>query len=148
MRVPVAKDAWAGLMFIGFGLLFAWTASGYSLGRAGRMGPGYFPLALAVVLLGLGLVITLRSVVLRSEPVARLRVWPLLALTVAIAAFGLAIEPLGLVAAVPLVTVIASRAGPEFRWLEVAGLALALVVFTTLVFIYGLGLPLKLWPSF
>jgi hypothetical protein len=147
MRIPAAKDFWAGLMFIGFGLVFAWMASGYSLGRAGRMGPGYFPLALSIVLLTLGAVIVLRALALRSAPVAGLRVLPLALLTVAIVAFGLVIEPVGLIAAVPLVTVIAARAGPEFRWLEAAGLALALLVFSAIVFVYGLGLPLKLWPG-
>lgn len=147
MRIPVAKDFWAGLMFIGFGVLFAWASSKYSLGRAGRMGPGYFPLALSVVLLGLGLVVALRSLMASSEPVSGLRIWPLAALTAAIVVFGVGIEPIGLVAAVPLATVIAARAGPEFRWLEVAGLAVALVVFSAIVFVYGLGLPLRLGPA-
>jgi hypothetical protein len=147
MRVPAAKDFWAGLIFIGFGLLFALAARNYSLGSAGRMGPGYFPLALSLVLLALGTIIALRSLFLRSEPIPQLRVWPLLALSAAISLFGIAIEPIGLVASVALVTALAARAGPQFRWLEVTGLAVALVAFSAAVFLYALGLPLTLWPS-
>jgi hypothetical protein len=42
------------------------------------------------------------------------------------------------------VSALASR---ESRPLEVAGLALALAVFSAGVFVYGLRLPLPLWPA-
>ena len=41
------KDILSGLIFVGFGAAFGYAASGYPLGTAFRMGPGYFPLVLA-----------------------------------------------------------------------------------------------------
>ena len=35
---------------MGVGVAFAWGATGYTLGDGARMGPGYFPLALGVLL--------------------------------------------------------------------------------------------------
>jgi hypothetical protein len=48
------KDIVSGLIFIGFGAAFGYAASGYQLGTAFRMGPGYFPLVLAGFLAVLG----------------------------------------------------------------------------------------------
>ena len=48
------KDFFAGLIFIGFGLVAVIIGSNYSLGTAARMGPGYFPRILGILLILLG----------------------------------------------------------------------------------------------
>jgi len=58
MKIGSQKDFLSGLMFSGVGIAFAWGASGYSLGTGARMGPGYFPLMLGVILALLGMLIT------------------------------------------------------------------------------------------
>jgi hypothetical protein len=45
-----------------------------------------------------------------------------------------------------LMTIIAARAGPEFRLWEAIALAAFLVAFSLAIFVYTLGLPFKLWP--
>ena len=50
MNIKSQKDFFSGLMFMGVGVAFAWGATGYTLGDGARMGPGYFPLALGVLL--------------------------------------------------------------------------------------------------
>lgn len=50
-------DLLAGLIFIALGGAFAYTASTYEVGSLRAMGPGYFPLALGLVLAALGVVI-------------------------------------------------------------------------------------------
>src|SRR5229473_2536330 len=45
------KDFFAGLIFIAFGLAAIIIGSNYSLGSAARMGPGYFPRILGILLL-------------------------------------------------------------------------------------------------
>ena len=55
------KDLLAGLIFIGFGLAFGYTSLTYEVGTALRMGPGYFPLILSLVILLLGVIIAARS---------------------------------------------------------------------------------------
>jgi putative tricarboxylic transport membrane protein len=147
MRIRAPKDFWAGVMFLGFAVVAVLAARGYSLGSAGRMGPGYFPLLLGLVLGGLGALLIGRSLVLDGEPVPRLHVVPLAIIAVAVCLFGLAIEPLGLVASLAILIVLSAWAGPQFRLIETMALALALIVFSVGVFVYALGLTLNTWPS-
>jgi hypothetical protein len=50
-------DLLAGVIFVALGGGFAYTASTYEVGSLRAMGPGYFPLALGLVLAALGVVI-------------------------------------------------------------------------------------------
>ncbi len=50
-------DLLAGAIFVALGGAFAYTASTYDVGTLRAMGPGYFPLALGLVLAALGVVI-------------------------------------------------------------------------------------------
>ena len=141
------KDILSGLIFVGFGAAFGYAATGYQLGTAFRMGPGYFPLLLGAVLLGLGLILIGRSFVLVGDPVARLHVLPIAVIAFAVALFGLMIEPLGLVVTLAVLTMVTAWAGADFRIGETAVLAAALIAFSVAVFVYLLGLPIALWPS-
>src|SRR3989442_3172009 len=115
MRIRAPKDFWAGVMFAAFAVVAIVTAHKYSLGSAGRMGPGYFPLLLGMVLGGLGATLIGRSLVLDGEPVPRLHVLPLAVIAVAVCLFGLAIEPLGLVVSLAILIVLVAWAGSQFR---------------------------------
>src|SRR5262249_55145301 len=64
------------------------AARGYSLGAAGKMGPGYFPLLLGGLLAALGGILIGRSLVLSGEPVPRFHVVPLAVIAAAICLFG------------------------------------------------------------
>jgi hypothetical protein len=66
MRIKSQKDFFSGLMFLLVGIAFAWGAGSYSIGTGARMGPGYFPMVLGVLLAGLGLVITITSLVVET----------------------------------------------------------------------------------
>jgi hypothetical protein len=147
MRIRAPKDFWAGVMFCGFAVVGILVAHRYSLGSAGRMGPGYFPFMLGLVLGGLGLILIGRSFVLDGEPVPPLHVWPLAVIALAVCLFGVTIEPLGLVLSLALLIALAAWAGPQFRPIETVALALALIAFSVGVFVYALGLPLNVWPS-
>jgi len=147
MRIRAPKDFWSGVMFCGFAAVALLAARGYSLGSAGKMGPGYFPLLLGGVLAGLGAILIARSIVITGEPVARLHLLPLTIVAAAICLFGVMIEPLGLVLALAVLTVLSAVAGRRFRPLETAALTLALIVLSVGIFVYALGLPLNVWPS-
>lgn len=54
-------NALCGGLLTAVGLFFAWQAFNLELGTAFRMGPGYFPLVLAVILTLLGIVILVQS---------------------------------------------------------------------------------------
>jgi hypothetical protein len=147
MRIRAPKDFWSGVMFCGFAAVAMLAARGYSLGSAGRMGPGYFPLLLGGSLTVLGMVLIARSVVIDGEPLPRFHICPLAIIAAAVCLFGALIEPFGLVIALAVLTVLSAWAGPQFRWGEALALALALIVFSIGVFVYGLGLSLNVWPS-
>jgi putative tricarboxylic transport membrane protein len=66
---------------------------------------------------------------------------------VAIVLFGIALQWLGLVAAVAVLVLVGAQAAREVRPLETLALAAALIVFSVAVFVWLLGLPLPLWPS-
>ncbi|MFL5087846.1 MAG: tripartite tricarboxylate transporter TctB family protein [Xanthobacteraceae bacterium] len=148
MNIRASKDFWAGIMFLSFAAVAVLAARGYSMGTAGRMGPGYFPMALGLVLGLLGLLIIARSVVAGSGAISGLQLRPLLVLAGAVLTFGLLIERLGLVITLVVVVAASAVASRESRPLEVAALAATLTAFSVGIFVYALRLPLPVWPSF
>ncbi len=69
MRSP--KDLVAGLLFIAVGIAAIAIAANYTLGTAARMGPGYFPRILGILLIVLGAILALRSLRLERTAAAR-----------------------------------------------------------------------------
>ena len=61
LRIKNYKDFYTGVLFVLFGVGFAWRATLHSLGTAAKMGPGYFPLMLGGLLTLIGVVILARS---------------------------------------------------------------------------------------
>jgi hypothetical protein len=147
MRIRAPKDFWSGVMFCAFAAVGILTASGYSLGTAGKMGPGYFPLLLGGVLGMLGAILIARSLALDGEPLPRMQIVPLAVLAGAVCLFGVMIERFGLIAALAVLTLLSAWAGPQFRWKEAVALAVALTAFSIGVFVYALGLALPIWPG-
>ena len=141
------------------GTTFAWRATSYSIGTSARMGPGYFPLVLGVLLALLGVVITFKALVVETEDGEKMGGWawrPLFFIISANLVFGLLlgglpslkIPAMGLMVAIYALTFMASLAGDEFRWKEVVILATVLAVMSYLAFILLLKLPFAVWPAF
>lgn len=61
MALASQKDFVSGLMFMSVGGAFAWGAIDYQIGEAARMGPGYFPFMLGLILVGLGAMVTFNA---------------------------------------------------------------------------------------
>lgn len=61
MAIASQKDFVSGLMFMAVGGAFAWGAVDYEIGEAARMGPGYFPFMLGLILVALGALVTFNS---------------------------------------------------------------------------------------
>ena len=147
MRIRAPKDFWAGLIFIAIGGGFILLAQQYRLGDLHRMGPAMFPTLVGGVLAGLGAVIALRSLVFDGEAVPRFHGRPIGVSLFAIVLFGIALQWLGLVAAVAVLVLVGAYASRDVRPWETLALAATLIVFSVGVFVWLLGLPLPLWPN-
>ena len=139
------RDFLAGLLFIAIGAGGFGIALSYPFGSVQQMGPGFFPRVLGVILVGFGVVTIVRG--LRSgEPVQGGWGWfPLAMLTASLVAFGWLMEHVGLVPSLVALIVSSAYAGREFRWGEVAVLAVAMTLLALAIFIWGLGLPYELF---
>jgi hypothetical protein len=120
----------------------------YAMGEAIRMGPGYFPRALGVLLLAFGAVLSLRAIRSTKEPLSAWHVRPLLIVLVSLALFCLALNWLGLVVSGMVLVFIASLASTEFRWKEALISGIIQGAFAVVLFVYGLKIPLSVWPVF
>jgi hypothetical protein len=143
----VGKDFFAGLLFLGFGAGALVIARGYPMGSAMRMGPGYFPTLLGAVLVLLGLVLAARAFWFRGEPVGAWAFRPLVLVHGAVVVFALTVQSLGLVVATMALVGLSRLGGWDFRLLEVVVLSLFLAALGIGLFVYGLGLPFRVWPG-
>jgi len=147
MKIKAPRDFWAGLMFIAFGVGFAWVAQNYQMGTSVRMGPAYFPTVLGAMLAILGVAILLMSLASAGPPVAKFYFRPLILIIVAIVAFGILLKPLGLVLSLAILVGVGAFGGFEFKAKEVAILYVVLAIFSVWLFVKGLGLPIPVWPG-
>ena len=138
-------------MFLVVGVVFAVGATNYSMGSSARPGAGYFPLILSVIMAILGAVVLFKALTIETEggdPVGDIAWRPLIVIVASIAAFGVTLPWLGMLAAVPVLIVMVSLAGDEFGWKGVIVNSLVLTAFAWFVFVWGLKLTIPLWPSF
>ena len=151
MKIKSQRDFLSGLMFLIVGIVFAVGASNYSMGTSARPGAGYFPLMLSVIMSVLGAIILFKALTIETEggdPVGHIAWRPLLVIVGSIAVFGFALPRLGMIATVPLLIVMVSFAGDEFKWRGVVVASIVLTAFAWFVFVWGLKLTIPLWPSF
>ena len=159
MKIKSQKDFWSGLMFMGTGVAFAWGATNYTIGEGARMGPGYFPLMLGILLSLIGLFIVFEAMVVETEdgePVGRFAWKPLFFIIASNVVFGICIGGLpkiglpamGLIVGIYALVFIAALAGEEFKAKEVFFLATVLAIGSYLAFIVLLKLQFPVWPSF
>jgi len=159
MNIKSQKDFFSGLMFMAVGIAFAWGASNYTIGNGARMGPGYFPLMLGILLAILGGAITFKALVVETvdgDKVGSFAWKPLFFIIMANLVFGAALgglpsiglPPLGLIVGIFLLTFIAANAGDEFNFKEVTILAIILAVMSYAAFIMLLKLQFPVWPAF
>ncbi|MGD9882283.1 MAG: tripartite tricarboxylate transporter TctB family protein [Reyranella sp.] len=140
----LSKDFLSGLMFIAFGLVALYFGQKLALGTTVRMGPGYVPRMLSLILLGLGGVICVVALVTGSEAVERPKWKPITMVTIGIICFALLFERAGLLPALIVLVFIASLGGEEFKITEVIGNMVVLAILCTLVFKVGLGMNISI----
>ncbi len=150
MRIRSQKDFASGLMFILVGFGFSWVARGYSMGTAAKMGPGYFPFWLGVVLALLGVLVLIGSMSSKGEEdkMAHWDIKILLWILGSVVLFGLLLKPLGMVLSVIVLVLVSSMASHEFSWKGAILNAVILVLISVGAFVYGINLQMPVWPAF
>ena len=159
MLIKSQKDFFSGLMFTVAGSAFAYGATSYSIGTGGRMGPGYFPLLLGIILAILGAIIMFKALVVATPNGDKIGKWawkPLLLIISANLIFGVMIgglpsiglPPMGLIAGIFALVIVASLAGDRFNIKEVLILSVILSIGSYAAFILLLKLQFPVWPTF
>jgi len=151
VKIKSQRDFWSGLMFIVVGAAFAAGSLSYSFGSSARPGPAYFPFGLGVLLAVLGAFVLFKALTIEvdgGDPIGKVAWKPLVLIVASVAVFGLILPKLGMVISLPLLVLIASQAGDEFHWGEVAANSVILTVGSWVIFIWGLNLTIPLWPAF
>lgn len=141
------KDFYAGLVFIAFGIAAIAIGSNYTLGSAARMGPGYFPRILGLLMIVLGAILALRALRINGSPVPAWKWRPTLVVLGSVVLFGLIVNYAGLVVSTILLIMIASAASHEFRPKEAAISAVLLAALCVGIFVVGLKLQIGIWPG-
>jgi hypothetical protein len=159
MKIKSQKDFFAGVMFMVAGIAFAWGATNYTIGEGARMGPGYFPLMLGILLTGIGAFVVFEAMVVETEDGEKIGSWawkPLGFIIGANVLFGIClggiraigIPSLGLIVGIYVLTFVASMGGDEHKPKQVIVLATVLAILSYLAFIVLLKLQFPVWPSF
>src|SRR5262245_38463320 len=144
-RVKSPQDFGAAVVFMVIGVAGIYFGRELAFGTPARMGPGYFPTLLSIIIVALGLILGLRSLAIEGPPIERVQLRPLFFIVIAILAFGYLIDLVGLAITAVLLTVLAAYARPEVKITETLALGVGLGLFTVLVFVYALSQPLPAW---
>jgi hypothetical protein len=139
------RDAATGAVFFILGAAFALAGRELDLGTSFRMGPGYFPLLLSIVLMLLGAIILAGAFSGLGEPLGNVPWRGLMLVLLAPVVFGLSVRRLGLVPAILVTVLIALYASRRANILLALIMAAGLTLFCLAVFNYGLRLPLPLF---
>ena len=159
MNIKSQKDFFSGLMFMGTGVAFAWGATTYNVGEGARMGPGYFPLWLGILMTILGALVTFKALVVETEGGDKIGKWawkPLVYIIAANLIFGVLLGGLpsiglpatGMIAAIYALTFVSSMAEAGWKVKNTFILATVLAAGSYLAFVVLLKLQFPVWPVF
>jgi uncharacterized membrane protein len=150
LKIRNQRDFGAGIMYIIIGLFFAIVATRYQYGTAAKMGPGYFPFWLGMIMAAIGLLVLVKSLGAKAtiEALPKFN-WKVIGLiTGSIILYGILLPKMGFIVAVLVLVMIASSASREFSWKVSLINAIVLIAFTYSVFVVGLKLQFPLLPFF
>jgi Tripartite tricarboxylate transporter TctB family len=159
VNIKSQKDFFSGLMFMAVGVAFAWGATTYTVGQGARMGPGYFPLMLGILLAVLGGAITFKALVVETvggDKIGKFAWKPLIFVILANLTFGvmlgglpsIRLPAMGMVLGIYALVFIASMAEPGWKVKNTAILATVLAIGSYIAFVVVLKLQFPVWPAF
>jgi Tripartite tricarboxylate transporter TctB family len=137
-------------MFMAFGILFVGLSQQYTLGTAAKMGPGYFPTALGILMGVLGLIVAIGAFAKGNVVTELSKVgWRELGMVLgAVGLFALSLPTLGLMIALVLLIAVSAYASHEFSVRDTVIAIIFLMILSYVVFVWGLELQFPVWPKF
>ena len=150
MQIRSQKDFAAGLLFVAIGASFSFVATTYNMGTSAKMGPGFFPFWLGVLLSVLGAIITMTAMS-KKTTADKLEPWhwpSIIWVLGSVIFFGLVLAHLGLMLSILALVFISALASHEFHWKGTVVNAIILNVIAYIAFVWGLKLQFQVWPSF
>ena len=150
MKIRNQKDFWSAIMFITFGVLFIVWSSEYQFGSTQRMGPGYFPTILGILLLVLGVLVALPSLKADAQEthVGKIGWRGLLVILGAVVLYALLLPRMGFLVALTVLVIMSAMGSKEFTWKAALSSVVVLGIFSYLVFVKGLSLQFPVFPTF
>ncbi|MBK3736796.1 tripartite tricarboxylate transporter TctB family protein [Azospirillum brasilense] len=148
LRIPgrASQDLAAGLLITSFGLIALWMGRDWPTGTLAYVQSGFFPRMIGALMVLAGAVVTGRSLLAHGAALPSWGWRPLFGVTAAVLAFAGTVETLGLVPAVLILVGGGNLAGQPLRPVPLALLGGALAAGCVALFVWGLGLPLQVWP--
>ena len=139
------KDVLAGSVFIVLGGAFALGSLDYDIGTPVRMGPGYVPLVLGLLLVGIGVLVVIKGFVAgEGEAIGDIEWRAVVLVTAALLFFGLTVRGLGVIGSLFGATLLASLARVRTRPTTALAIAVGLTILSVVIFIGALQLRLPL----
>jgi putative tricarboxylic transport membrane protein len=145
VSIKSPKDFWCGLLLLAIAAIFVLGLFRLPIGTAFRMGPGYFPMVLTILLAILGVAILINGLRLEGPPVAAIPLRELLLIALPIVFFGLTLRGLGLVPSLTITVFATTLAARGWRAGAAVSTTLVLVAGCIAIFAFGLRLPLSLF---
>ncbi len=142
------KDFWGGMMLMGIGAAAMFIARDYRFGSASRMGPGFFPTVLSLILIAFGGAIMAAGLRRGEKIQGSVSLRALVLLPASLVLFGVLMEVAGFIPALVALVFLSAASGREFAWREVSLMTVLLTVASAALFIWGLGLPYPLIKGF
>ena len=140
-----SRNVWVGLFFVLTGVVFAAMAlTRLPIGTAAQMGPGYYPILLSIILVGLGSAIVFGFGGEGDDPGEVVSLRSFLLVAGAPVLFALTIRTLGFLPATFLAVFAASLADRSATLMQALTTAIGLTVFCVAVFSYGIKVPYPL----
>lgn len=146
MRAYLNVEVLSGFLFILIGSVFLFGTVELPYGTWRRIGPGGFPALIAGLLILMGLIVSIRGLINSSHhpEVPRFHFNKLGFVIASLVLFGLTIRGAGMLPAIMLSTIVASRAVPRQRLIAVVFYGLFLGAVSSLVFVTALGMPVAI----
>src|SRR4051812_32292707 len=133
MKIGHDKNFWGGVLFIVIGATFALIArglkigdsvllGGYTMGTPARMGPGFFPFYLGVMLATLGVLIAWTGLRVHGNDAGKLERFhwkPILFVLGSVVGFGILLKPIGMLLAGVLLVLCASLGSSAFNFRKI-----------------------------